>query len=142
MIPSSVERGGHGDPREALLLAQGNPELFVRLQQLGVDLVQASELFLQLRRRVVDDVLVVDLRVMHVGPGRLIHRQPVAIGLEPPLEHELRLPLLLRDRTDDPLVQAARHRFGLDVGDEAVLVVSLSQILNRLGRARSHHRPP
>ena len=48
-------------------------------------------------------------------PGRLGHRQPVAVGLEPPVEHEFRLVLLGGYDADDVFVQPGRDGFGVDV---------------------------
>ena len=48
----------------------GMPELLVGLEQLGIDLVQALRpVLLLLGRRVVDDRLVVDRRVVDVRPA-------------------------------------------------------------------------
>ena len=102
------------------------------LPQLRIDLVEALQLLLRLRGGVVDDVLVVDRRERDVRPpARLLHRQPVAVRLQPPLEQPVRLALLGGDEADDVLVQPGRHRLRLDVGDEAVLV---------LCSAAAHHR--
>src|SRR5688572_769378 len=60
-------------------------------------------------------------------PVRLAHRQPVAIRLQPPVEHELRLALLARDQCDDVLVQAGRNGVGFDVRDETVPVLLTDQ---------------
>jgi hypothetical protein len=46
----------------------------------------------------------------------------MAVGLEAPLEEELRLVLLRGDQPDDVLAQAGGDRLGLDVSDEAGLV--------------------
>src|SRR6185503_6331744 len=97
-------------------------ELLEGLEQLRVHLVERLVLLLLLRRGVVADRLVVDRRILHVRPGRLLQREPVAIRLQPVLEHEVRLALLCRDHADDVFAQARRHRLGVDVGDEAVLV--------------------
>src|SRR5262245_15555116 len=138
----AVEDRVHRHPREDLLLLERDAELLVGAAQLRVDLVERLRPF---RRRlgsgVIDDVLVVDLRVADVRPGRLGHRQPVAVRLEPPLEHEGRLPLLGGDGPDDLLVQPLRDRVGFDVGGEAVLVVLGRQVLECLGRSRHRVLP-
>src|SRR5690606_14488182 len=66
-----------------------------------------------------------------VGPIRLLHREPVSVRLETPLEHEARLVLLARDQTDDVLVQPGRHSIGFDVGDEPVAVLLLDECFER-----------
>ena len=72
-----LESGGHRDAVEhrihrhagqQLLLVQRNAELLVGLQQLGIDFVQALEPGLLLGRGVIDDVLVIDRRILDVGP--------------------------------------------------------------------------
>src|SRR5256885_12784323 len=60
--------------------------------------------------------------VLHVGPVRPGHLQPVAVRLEPPFEHPGRLTLLLGDQPDDVLAQTGRDGLRLDIRDEAVLV--------------------
>src|SRR5262249_59416822 len=61
-------------------------------------------------------------RIMNVGPDRLLHLQPMAVGLQAPFQHPLRLVLLLRDHADDFFVQTARNDLRLDLGDKAVFV--------------------
>jgi hypothetical protein len=56
----------------------------------------------------------------------------VAIGLQPPGQHELRLLLLLGDEANDVLIQAGRRRFGFDVCDEAVLVLRVDDVIEDL----------
>ena len=118
----AVEDRVDRDTREQLLLVDRDPELVERRPDFGVDLVQAVQDLFLLRRGVINDVLVIDRLVLDVLPGRLLHRQPEAERLEPPLEHPFRLFLLLRNQADDVLVQPFRNGVGLDVGDEAVLV--------------------
>src|SRR5207247_6090773 len=96
-----------------------DPELLERLEQLGIDLLQAVQLGPLLGSRVVADGLVVDRTVLHVGPMRLEAFQPVAIGLEPPLEHPRWLTLLLGYEPDDVLAQARGDGLRLDIRDAA-----------------------
>ena len=126
-----------GEPRP---LVQRHPELLVGLEQLRVHLVEALRaVLLLLRRRVVRDRLVVDRRVVDVRPGRLVHREPVPVGLEPPLGHPVRLALLRRDEAHDVLGQAGRQRLLLDVGDEAGLVLGPREVVER--RCCSYAQP-
>ena len=111
------------DAREDFLLLQRNAELGIGLEQLGVHLVEALRSRRALGGCVVINVLEVDLRIAHLGPGRLLHLQPAAIGLETALQHPGGLVLLARDEADGVLVQALRRIVGLDVGREAVLVL-------------------
>ena len=102
-----VEDRVDGDAGELRALAQRNAELLVGLEELRVDVVERLRPVLpRLGRRVVDDRLVVDRRVVDVLPGRLLHREPVAVGLQAPLEQPLRLVLLGGDQPDDVFVQA------------------------------------
>ena len=87
---------------------------------------------MRLGRRIVADGLVVYGRVMHVRPGGRRHGEPVPVALQAPFQHELGLVLLGRDHADDILVQPARQRVRLDVGDETVLVFAANQYLNVL----------
>ena len=63
----------------------GTPSFSNVLQELRIDLIHAL-LLLGLGRRVIDDVLEVDLLVRDVRPSRFLHREPVAVGLQPELE--------------------------------------------------------
>ena len=95
------------------LLAQWNAEFFVGPENLRIDLVERGQ-FLLLRRRVVIEVLIVDLRIMDARPLRLLHGQPAAIGLQPPLQHPGRLVLLCGNEADGIFRQPARGLVGLD----------------------------
>ena len=109
-------------PASSLLLAQRNAELLVGREDFRIDLVERGQRLL-LRRRVVVEVLVVDLRVIDPRPGRLAHGQPAPIGLEPPRQHPFGLVLLGRDEADDVLGQALRGLVGFDLGHEPVFVL-------------------
>jgi hypothetical protein len=130
---NAVEDRIHRNAGKELLLLEGNAQLVERPLDLGIDFIEAVQGFLLLRRRVVDDVLVVDRVVLDVLPGRLLHREPEAVRLEAPLEQPLRLVLLLRDETDDVLAEALRDRLGLDVGVEAVLVLARRELFDGFG---------
>ncbi len=131
----AIKHRVHRHPGQPLALLQRNPQLLVGLQQLRINLLQAPRpIALLLRRGIIHRALVINRRVMHMRPRRLLHRQPMAIRLEPPLQHELRLILLRRDQADDVLIQARRRRVGLHVGEEAVLVFLLDQSFNCLRR--------
>src|SRR2546428_2070227 len=131
----AVEDGVDRHAGEPLLLLERDPELRVQRADLRVDVLEALDRFLRFRRGVVDDVLIVDGRIPDVRPLRLLHREPVAVGAESPVEHPLGLVFLAGDEPDDVLVQALRDRLHLDVGDEAVFVLLLRHLLldDRLG---------
>src|SRR2546428_10237091 len=76
----AVEHGVHRHAGQPLLLGQGDPELLVGLQELGIDLLQALRLLLQLRSRVVDHVLVVDRRGTGGWPRPVPSLQPLGGG--------------------------------------------------------------
>ena len=138
-----LEGGGHRDAVEhrvhrhagqQLPLFQWDAELLVGLQQLRIHLVQAlGAVFLALGRGVINDVLVVDGRVVDVRPGGLLHGQPVPVGLEAPFQQPLRLVLLGRNQADDVLVQAAGDGIGFDVGDEPPLIFLIRKGFDGVG---------
>ena len=67
----AVEDRIDGHACQHLLLRQRDTELLVGAEQLGVDLVQAlGTVLVRLRRRVVNDALVVDLRIVDHRPPR------------------------------------------------------------------------
>src|SRR5262249_12585755 len=127
------------DAGQALLLGEWDPELLERLDELGIDVVEArGPLALPLRGRVVDDLLVVDGRVGDVRPPRLsrlaLPLPPAALGPPAPLQHVLGPRLLGRDQPDDFFVQPRRKRVGLDIAYEPPLVVAGRERLERLRR--------
>ncbi len=141
-----LERRGHGDAvehridghaREALLLLQGNTQLLERLEQLRVDLVQALGRLPLLRSGIVVNGLIVDRRIRDVGPCRLGHGEPMAIGLEPPLEHPGRLAFLLGDQPNDVFAQAAGRELRLNIGTPTVLVGLLDVLVDCRGHQDS-----
>src|SRR5881628_2450616 len=131
----AVEDRVDRDAGEAFLLLERDSELRVQVPDLRVDVLEAVDRLLRLWRGVVDDVLVVDRWIRDVRPLRLLHREPVAVRLQAPLEEPLGLVLLLRDEPDDVLVEALRRLVLIKVGDEAVLVLLLRHLLldNALG---------
>ena len=131
----------HRHPAETLLLGEGDPELVEHRPQLGVDLVEARQRGLGLGGGVVDDVLVVDGSVGDVLPGRLGERQPVAVRAQAPFEQPLRLVLLGCDQRDDVLAQSRGDDVGVEIGDEAVLVL-LARQLGDIARRAGHRAPP
>src|SRR5207248_11447718 len=145
-----LKRGGDGDaiehcvnrnPREHLLLLQRNSELLISTQNFRVELIQTLELHLLLGSGVVNDVLVIDRRILHVRPLGLSlslrERSPVPVGLKPPLQHELRFTFLGRNEADHILVQTLGDPFFLNIGDEAPLVLAFGKISNCV-KVRAH----
>ncbi len=130
-----VEDRVHRHAGQQLLLGERDAELVVGLPQLRVHLVQRAERRDGLRRRVVDHVLVVDRRVLHVGPVRLGHLQPARIRLQPPLEQPGGLLLLEADEADDLFIQPLRGGICLDIGDEAPLVLAIDEFFDRRGHS-------
>ena len=108
---------------EDFLLLQRNAQLGVGRQQFRIHLVQRLGAGLALGCCVVVDVVEVDLRIVDLGPGGLVHLQPATIGVEALLEHPLGLFLLGRNEADHVFRQALGGHVGLDHGLEAVLVL-------------------
>src|ERR1019366_9940020 len=90
---------------------------------------------------VVADVLVVDGPVGNVLPGRFGESQPVAVRARAPFEQPLRLVLLGGDQRDDVLAQPRGNNIGVEIGDEAVLVLAARQ-LGDIARCAGHRAPP
>ena len=133
----SLERGGHrdrvehrvdgdptlgGDALQHFDLAQGNSELLVGLQDLGVDLVEGHRRR-ALGRRIVVDVLVIDLVIRDPRPFGLLHGLPALVSVEAPGQHPFGLVLLGRDEADHVLGDALGGLLHLDRGLEPVLVL-------------------
>ena len=102
------------DAFQHLDFAQGNAELLVGLEDFRIDLVERADLLLRLRRRVVIEILVVDLGIVDARPGRLGHGQPAAIGLQPPFQHPGRLVLFRGNEADGVFRQPLGGLVGLD----------------------------
>ena len=128
----AVEHRIHSHIGEALLLAERNPELVEGFQQLRVHLVEAGLLLLLLRRRVINDVLVIDRRIAESRPVGLTHLEPLPVGTQAKLQQEGRLLLLAGDQSHHVLTEALGDLFRFDIGDEAVLVRLAHQITNSL----------
>jgi hypothetical protein len=94
------------------------PSFLIDAQDFGIDLVEAAQLRLGLGRGIIIGVLVIDRRDVELGPVGHLHRQPVAIGLQPPFEHPFGLILLGRDEADGIFAQALGREFLLDVDDQ------------------------
>src|SRR6185312_9686836 len=112
-------------PREDRPLLQRYPELLIGLEQLRIDLIERPRPGLLLRRGVVVDILVVDRRVMHLGPVRLFHYLPGRERLQPPSEQPFRLAFARGDKADRVLAKPFRGYVHLDIGLEAPLVTGL-----------------
>ena len=119
-----VEHRVHGHPGEHFLLVQRDTQLLVGVQQFRVHLVQALRPVLHaLGRGVVGDGVQVHRRVGDVGPVGLGHLQPVAIGVQTPLQQPFRFAFLGGNDADHVLVQARRQGVGLHQGGETRLVL-------------------
>ena len=125
------------DAEQRLALAQRNAELLVGAQNFRIDLVE--RLRRRLRRGIVIDVLIVDRAVFDLGPFRLMHGEPAAIRIEPPVQHPFRLVLLCRDEADGVFGKAFRRLLGFDLGLESILIlvdVDPADLVHRLLHCR------
>ena len=134
-----IEDRVHRHAGQELLLVERNAELLVGAQQLRVDVLERLERRHRLGRRVVRLLLVVDWLVADVGPVGLLHRQPAAVCLEPPIQQPGGLILLRRDEANDVFTQAGRNRIRLDIRHEAVLIFAIDQRID--GRAHVNKSP-
>ena len=124
-----------GDAGETVAFVQRDAELLVRFKQLGIDVGQALwSVALFLGCRIINDVLVIDRRIMDVRPGRFLKRQPMAESFETPFQQPFRLLLLEGNEADNVLVQSWRGGFVLDVGDKSVFVLLFDKTLDGFGR--------
>ena len=131
---NAIEHGIHRDAGEDGLLLQGDAELGVGLEQFRVDIVQAlGAVAIGLGRGVINNVLVVDLGVVDVGPRGLFEGQPVAVGLEAPFEEPCGLVLLGGNQADDIFAKAAGNGIGFDVGDETPLIFLIGKCFDGVG---------
>ncbi len=130
----AIEHGIDRNTGQDFPLVEGNPQLFIGSEELRIDFVEAlRRVLVRLRRRVVTDVLIVDLGVADLGPGRLLHFEPAPIGFESPLEKPIGLLLLVRDEGDDLFTQTGRCVLLFDVGDETGVVALLEDVVDLFG---------
>ena len=85
----TVKDGVDRHPGEDFLLVEGNAQLLVRCENLGIDLVEAFELFFWGGE--IGNGLVVDFGVVNIRPPGLGHFKPVVVSLEPPFQQPLGL---------------------------------------------------
>ena len=83
---NAVKHRIHSHARQAFLLSERDPQLLEGLENFRIDLVKTVELRPLLWRRVVTDGLVIDRIVVRVTPMRLLHREPVPVRLQAPLQ--------------------------------------------------------
>ncbi len=106
-----------------LNLAQRNAELLIGLENFRIDLVERLRALLLLGGGVIINTLIVDRPVGHPRPTRFLHGQPATIGVEPPIQHPLRLILFGRDETDGVFVEPLGSLLGFDDGLEPILIL-------------------
>ena len=139
----TVEHGVHRDLRALVFgvlrpfdagqdgtFLQRYAELFVRRQQFRIDLVEALRTGLFLRCGVVMNILVVDRRMMDLGPMRLGHGLPGDECLKPPFQQPVGLVLARGNQPDRVLGQPLGGDVHLDVGREAPFVTGLGDGLD------------
>jgi hypothetical protein len=139
-----IEHGVDGNLRlldacQDFLLAQRNAELLVDAQQFRIDIVDRLRTGNALGRRVIMDVLEIDLRVVDTRPCRLFQRQPALERIQPPLEHPFGLVLLGRNHPDGVFVETLRRGIAVDDGLETVFVlvhVDLTDLIDGLLHCR------
>ena len=101
-----VENRVDGDPGQRRLLMQGYAELVVGLDQLRVYFIQALGTILEvLGGGKVGNFIELHRRVLHMGPLRLGHFQPAAVGFQAPFKQPLGLVLARGDEPHGILVQ-------------------------------------
>ena len=125
----------HRDPGENLLLSEGDTQLLVGRQQLRVHFIEAlGPLAGCPGRRIVDDPLVIDRRIVDIGPFwlrlRLCQLLPMTVCLQTPIEHPFGLVLLGRDQADDLFVESGRNSIFFNLCDKPVLVFPVCQGLH------------
>ena len=125
----AVENDIDRDAGQRHALVQRYAKLLEGAQQFRIDLVHAFQLRLLLGCSVIADRLEIDLRIVDIGPLRLLHLEPRLVRLESELEQPLRFALLGRNHPDGVFTEPFRRDIGLDVGDETVPVGLVDEIL-------------
>jgi hypothetical protein len=128
----AVHDGVDGHAAETFLFVERDAEFIEHFQNVGIDLVEAIEFFLRLRRGVVDVGLVIDLGVVRVRPMGLFHREPMLIGFETPIAEKFGFALLFGNAADGVLVEAGGEGFGFDIAGKTVFVFGIYEIFDCL----------
>ena len=112
------------------LLFERYAEFVEGLLQLRVDVVHGSPRLPLggLGGGIIDDILKIYLRDVEMGPGRQLHRLPMAEGGQPVLGHPFGLLLLAGYEPDDLFVQSARNGLRIYIGCKTVLVLLFRNI--------------
>src|SRR3984893_12271188 len=110
------------DAGKRLLLAQRNSELRVNLEKLRIDFVERFWTGGRLGRGIIVKILIIDLRIVHPGPARLLHRQPAPVGAEPPFSQPGGLVLFRRNEPDNIFIDTPRGFVGFNVGEKTILI--------------------
>ena len=124
-----VEHRVHRHAGQLGALVQRHAQLVVGVQQFLRHVIQRGVLR-ALRRGVIAERLQVDRGDLQLGPVRHRHGQEVAVGVQAPLRHPLRLFLLGRQGTDGVLVQARRQGVRFDLGDEAGRILATELLVD------------
>ena len=114
---------------EHFLLLQRYAQTVKRAQQLGVDFIDALGILFFHRRGIIADCLEVNIGHLQVSPLRRGEREPVAIGFQSELEEPFRLMFLGRNQPHHFLIKPHRYHLGVDIGDEAIFVVSAGDVV-------------
>ena len=102
----TIDHRIHRYSGQDLLLIQRNTQLLKGADQFRVRLIKAVQHRLLLGCRVIDNVLIIDGRVIHVRPVWFRHLLPLPERLQAPFQQKLRLFLLGGDLTDHIFIQA------------------------------------
>ena len=134
-----IEHGIDGDARsfhasQNSAFMQGDAKLFVCGQKFRIDLVEALRPRRRLRRRIVVDVLEIDLGIVDPCPCGLDHGQPSPIRLKPPFEHPFGLVFLGGNEADRVFGEADLRLLRFDIRDESVFVLVYVDVTNGIDR--------
>jgi hypothetical protein len=119
----TIHHSIHGHAGQLLLLLERNTQSFEGPEQLRVHLIEALGCLALGGIGIIDDILKIDAGDLQVSPFRLLHGEPMAVGLQAELQEPFRLLLLRRDQPDHLFIETLLNHFGLHIGGEPEFIL-------------------
>ena len=98
-----------------------NTEFFKRLGKLGIYLLRPVTVLFG--RRIIDDILKIDLRDIQMGPMRHLHLLPFPESLQPEIQKPQGFLLLGRNQPYDIFIQPFGYELLLHIRHEAMFIL-------------------
>ena len=115
-------------------LMQWNTQFVEGLHQFRINLIHTFRSLFLLRRRIVNDVLIVDGRNPEMRPCRHLKRLPVAERFQAERQQPIRLVLLCRNQANGCFIQSAMNDICINISHETVFVFATCYFIQYIVR--------